>query len=250
MSESAVGTVPFPLTQGGTNASLTASNGGIFYSTASAGAILAGTATAGQMLRSGASTTPAWSTATYPATAGTSGKVLISDGTNIVSSTPTFPNASATSGKFIQSDGTNWVASTPTLPSTAGTSGNVLTSDGTNWTSSAAAASGWVLIQRQSASASSTLVFSTGITSTYNNYVIVIDNYKPATNATNLTLVVSADGGSNYTTSNYNSGINQITFNGTTNRNYNSSSAILIFGSVGNANTCGSATVYLCNITS
>ena len=56
------------LTRGGTAASLTASNGGIVYSTASALAILAGTATAGQMLQSGASTTPAWSTSTYPAT--------------------------------------------------------------------------------------------------------------------------------------------------------------------------------------
>jgi hypothetical protein len=50
------------LTRGGTNASLTASNGGIFYSTASEGAILAGTATAGLCLLSGASTTPSWST--------------------------------------------------------------------------------------------------------------------------------------------------------------------------------------------
>jgi hypothetical protein len=56
------------LANGGTNAALTASNGGIFYSTASAGAILAGTATAGQLLTSGASTTPAWTTSTYPAT--------------------------------------------------------------------------------------------------------------------------------------------------------------------------------------
>lgn len=63
-------TLPFivSLATGGTNANLTASNGGIFYSTASAGAILAGTATAGQIIRSGSSTTPAWSTSTYPAT--------------------------------------------------------------------------------------------------------------------------------------------------------------------------------------
>lgn len=52
---------PVTLAQGGTSASLTASNGGIFYSTASAGAILAGTATAGLALLSGASTTPSWS---------------------------------------------------------------------------------------------------------------------------------------------------------------------------------------------
>ncbi|MEI8198145.1 MAG: flavodoxin-dependent (E)-4-hydroxy-3-methylbut-2-enyl-diphosphate synthase, partial [Phycisphaerae bacterium] len=75
-----------PLANGGTNASLTASNGGIFYSTGSAGAILAGTATAGQILRSGAASAPSWSTATYPATAGSSNNALVSDGTNFVSS--------------------------------------------------------------------------------------------------------------------------------------------------------------------
>jgi hypothetical protein len=56
------------LTRGGTNASLTASNGGIVYSTASAMAILSGTATANQMLQSGAGGAPAWSTTTYPST--------------------------------------------------------------------------------------------------------------------------------------------------------------------------------------
>jgi len=73
------------LANGGTNANLTASNGGIFYSTASAGAILVGTSTANQVLLSGASAAPTWSTATYPATAGTAGNVLQSDGTNWVS---------------------------------------------------------------------------------------------------------------------------------------------------------------------
>lgn len=84
------------LTRGGTNASLTASNGGIIYSTATAMAVLSGTATAGQMLRSGASGAPSWSTATYPATAGTSGNVLTSNGTNWVSSTP-----AASSGRLL-----------------------------------------------------------------------------------------------------------------------------------------------------
>lgn len=97
------------LAYGGTNANLTASNGGIFYSTATAGAILSGTATANKVLMSGSSTTPSWST-------------------------PTFPNASATSGKMIKSDGTNWTASTETYAAPS-TSGNIMTSDGTNWTS-------------------------------------------------------------------------------------------------------------------
>lgn len=69
---------------GGTNANLTASNGGIFYSTATAGAILAGTATAGQMLRSGSSAAPSWSTATWPATT-TANRILYSSATNTVS---------------------------------------------------------------------------------------------------------------------------------------------------------------------
>jgi len=56
------------LADGGTNASLTASNGGIVYSTATAMAILSGTATAGQLLQSGASAAPTWTTTTYPAT--------------------------------------------------------------------------------------------------------------------------------------------------------------------------------------
>ena len=52
LSYSEFGNIVFPisLAHGGLNANLTASNGGIFYSTASAGAILAGTATAGQMI--------------------------------------------------------------------------------------------------------------------------------------------------------------------------------------------------------
>lgn len=50
------------LTRGGSGASLTASNGGIVYSTASAMAILSGTATAGLALLSGASGAPTWST--------------------------------------------------------------------------------------------------------------------------------------------------------------------------------------------
>ena len=59
---------PLSLANGGTNANLIASNGGIFYSNASAGAILSGTATAQQLLLSGASTTPQWSTTSYPIT--------------------------------------------------------------------------------------------------------------------------------------------------------------------------------------
>lgn len=92
-----------------------------------------------------------YSTPTYPNAASTSGKVIISDGTNFITSTPTFPNASATAGKVIVSDGTNWIASTPTFPNASATTGKIIISDGTNWIAStptfpaAAGASGNVL---------------------------------------------------------------------------------------------------------
>ncbi len=145
--------VPVLLSQGGTSASLTANNGGIFYSTASAGAILAGTATARQMLQSGATAAPAWSTATYPATT-TASQILYSSATNVVGeittavggvlitsagSVPSFlANPSAT-GRFLQSvSGAASIWSTAGFPTSVGSAGTVLRSDGTNWLASTA----------------------------------------------------------------------------------------------------------------
>lgn len=96
------------LARGGTNASLTASNGGIFYSTATAGAILAGTATAGKVLQSGSSAAPSWSTPTYPSASGTAGKIIRADGTNNVYSTSTFADTYSAS-TLLYSNGANTV---------------------------------------------------------------------------------------------------------------------------------------------
>lgn len=71
------------LTRGGTAASLTASNGGIVYSNATTLAVLNGTATARQMLQSGASTTPAWSTTTWPSTT-TINRILYSSSASVI----------------------------------------------------------------------------------------------------------------------------------------------------------------------
>lgn len=109
------------LARGGTNANLTASNGGIFYSTASAGAILAGTATANQVLLSGSSTTPAWSTATYPSTT-TINQLLYSSAANTIVGL-----ATANSSVLITSAGGVPSLST-TLPSGISASGMILTS--------------------------------------------------------------------------------------------------------------------------
>lgn len=73
------------LTRGGLAASLTASNGGIFYSTATAGAVLSGTATARLPLLSGASTAPVWGAFTLPASV-TSGGVPYFSSTSVMTS--------------------------------------------------------------------------------------------------------------------------------------------------------------------
>ncbi len=84
-----------PLANGGTNASLTASNGGIVWSNATQLQILAGNATAGRILRSGASASPSWSTATFPNTATNANRFLRADGANWVESTSTIPDTFA-----------------------------------------------------------------------------------------------------------------------------------------------------------
>jgi hypothetical protein len=131
------------LAEGGTNISLTASNGGILYSTATELAILSATATANQMLMSGASGAPTWSTATFPTTAGTAGKILISDGTNFVSSAPTYPNT-ATANKIFRANGTNWVASTSSYANTNAVN-TIIYSNGANNVQSLATANSSVL---------------------------------------------------------------------------------------------------------
>lgn len=102
-------TLPLSLANGGTGASLTADNGGIFYSNATTGAILASTITARQMLQSGASGAPAWSTATYPATT-TANQLLYSSSANTIAGL-----ASANSSALV-TDGSGTPSLSQTLP--------------------------------------------------------------------------------------------------------------------------------------
>lgn len=111
-----VGGTDVALADGGLSASLTASNGGIFYSTATAGAILAGTATANQVLLSGATGAPAWSTATYPATAAGTGTILRADGTNWVATTATYPTTTS-ANQLLYSSAANTIAGLATASS-------------------------------------------------------------------------------------------------------------------------------------
>lgn len=74
------------LSGGGTNANLTASNGGLFYSTATAGAILSGTASANRPVLSGSSAAPSWAAISYPTSANSGGIPYFSSSTAISSS--------------------------------------------------------------------------------------------------------------------------------------------------------------------
>lgn len=109
------------LSSGGTNANLTANNGGIVWSNATQLQILAGTATAGQMMLSGATATPSWSATTYPSTNAIN-TLLYASSANVMSAL-----ATANNGVLITSSG-----GVPSISSTLPTAvqGNI-TSTGT-----------------------------------------------------------------------------------------------------------------------
>lgn len=118
-----------------------------------------------------------------PAQTGNSGKVITTDGTN-ASWTADWPGNTLTVAKggtglttltannVILGNGT----SNPTFVAPS-TSGNLLTSNGTTWQSVAPAASGsMVYISQVVASNSATVDFTSGINSTYDQYVITVSN--------------------------------------------------------------------------
>ena len=142
-----------PLANGGLNANLTASNGGIFYSNASAGAILAGTATAGQIIRSGASTAPTWSTSTYPDTNAIN-TLLYASSANVMAALATANNGIlVTSSGGVPSIG-NTVGAGLTMPSvTFNTTSGII---GSTTNDAAAAGSVGQLISSVIATASAT----------------------------------------------------------------------------------------------
>lgn len=159
-----------------------------------------------------------------------------------------YPIASATSGKILISNGTDFVASTPTYPTAAGPNGNVLTSDGSNWTSAAASGGGaWVKLLTTNASAASTVVFnSTYITSTYQSYVVQINNLT-LSSGSNLQLTFSVDNGSNYLATGYISGCTYNTYNVATWGNTNSTTNLIL--STGMSSTVqSSGTIWLYNL--
>lgn len=86
-----------------------------------------------------------------------------------------------------------------------GTSGQVLTSNGAGALPTFQAGTGGNLVKIQTidASSSATISFTTGITNTYTNYLIVISNMVPQTTAKTFSMQVSSNGGVSYLNSGY-----------------------------------------------
>lgn len=100
------------------------------------------------------------------------------------------------------------------------------------------------LISTQTASSSASLTFTSGITTAFNNYVLVLSNYVPATNNTQLQLQWSTDGGSTYKTSGYLSGMTYTQYNSATTANVNGTAAVILNTAIANTAGYGQSGVY------
>jgi hypothetical protein len=154
---------------------------------------------------------------------------------------------SLSKGGLVTNDGSSNVAIG------VGTDGYVLTADsaqtdGIKWAASAGGSGGLVLLEQHTASSSSSLDFTTAITSTYDDYMIDFINILPATDADQLYLRFSTNGGSSYISTGY-LWCHQFNYGAATNNWENSTSASGISiggGSVANsgAGVCGSLRLY------
>jgi len=124
--------------------------------------------------------------------AGSSGQILTSDGTNW--SAQSSPGAN---GNVLTSNGTDWTSAAPAAELPAhGANGNLLTSDGSAWVSQAPEASGgaWTFISEVVSTSSTTVDFSNVFTSTYDNYRIMANNVGGDTANVNYGAKVEFDG--------------------------------------------------------
>ena len=88
---------------------------------------------------------------------------------------------------------------------------------------------GYALIQSQNATSSSTISFTTGITTTYNTYYLFMVNaVVSAASATALTMNLSSNGGMSYISTGYQSSINTLQYNSTTFSNSNITTGLAI----------------------
>lgn len=204
-----------PLNLGGSNAALTASNGGIIYSTASALAVLSGTSTANQIPLSGSSSAPSWSTATYLNTM-TANNILYASSTNVLGQISTAMNS------VLATNGSSVPAMTQLLPSAVQVQVGSL-NNGTNASSNSffngagswvdqTSVGVWQLISRQTVTNGNFIVKD--ISPGYRNLQIIYNVQATAPGDT-LLIQFSNNNGSTYDTGAHYAYVNNVTSSAT-----------------------------------
>lgn len=148
----------------------------------------------------------------------------------------------------ISSSNTNAVTGAGTINLSSNSFSSTSSAINTTTVSSIPTIGSWTKIQTQTASASSSITFTTGINATFNNYVLVISNMVNSAGGT-FQVQLSTNGGSSYIATGYLSGYNQFSYNSTTLANTNSTSSLLI-GALGSASGFFNCVCYLYNLTS
>ena len=198
-------------------------------------------------------------TLTNVAPSATSGIPLVSNGS---SANPSFTTAvvagggtglTSTTAYSVLCGGTTTTGALQSVAS-VGTTGQVLTSNGAGALPTFQAASGGtnnlVLIQSQTASTSSSISFTSGITSTYTTYLLVYSGIYTSDNSDSLGVQFSTNGGSSYLSSGYQGGFTYASYNGNTFINVNSTAQCYLGGPTGNTSSKFlSGSVYLYNLT-
>ena len=231
-----------PETNGGTNQA-TYTQGDILYaSAANTLAKLAKDAGSTRVLtNTGASNNPSW--AQVALTTGVSGTLPEANGgTNQTTYTQgdlLYASAANTLAKLAKDAGSTRVL-TNTGASNAPAWAQVSLTTGVSGVLPAAnGGSAWTLISTQTASNSAFIAWTSGISSTYDIYVVTFHNALPITNGTNLQVLYSTNGGSSYATSGYTSGV----FNDRNSTTYHSEyTTITTALNTTHANTWGTST--------
>lgn len=183
-----------------TSATTVQSGSGALNVTATGGALTINSGTGALAISNDASAT------TVTIGTGAAAKTITLGSTNTTSTT----NLQSGSGGIkipAFAEGALVTSSSGVISTVTGTAGFILTANaaGTAPSFQAAASSGaMVLIQTQNPSGSSGITFTSGITSTYNNYVIIVSSYTTSSSG-NLLLQFSSNGGASYINTGYTS---------------------------------------------
>jgi hypothetical protein len=135
-----------------------------------------------------------------------------------------------------------------------GTAGHVLTSNGAGALPSfqtSPAAGSFILIETQTVGgAVATVTFTTGISVTYKNYLLIIHDVLPSSNGHRLSMRTSSNGGVSYASTGYRSGQNGFNdFSSSTINNLNNTDRFVLCNNQANSDPGISATYYLYDVT-